>query len=92
MFKSLGKSLRVREAQYIQKAGKTEKITKAVRAFTLERYGETLPVQITYDPKNDSLVLQADSKAVASELSILLPELIKHLKAENVQIKQIIIR
>jgi len=74
---------------------KALKIKDGLKIFLRNNFGENLngfSFVVSYNIKEDSLVIKTDQKTIANELTLKLTELSDFLKARGIRLKRILIR
>ncbi len=95
MFKSLNNSFERKKASLGKSLDKSQRIKKEVEIFLKNEFGEKLKgfsFLISYNPKDDSLIITAGNKTLANELTIRLVGLINLLKTKDIRLGKILVR
>jgi len=95
MFKSLDKTFEKRKKILSQSKDKNLLIREGLNFFLKNEFNEDIKgfsLLITYDPKNNSLLITAENKVLANELTIKLPKMTDFLKTRDIRLDRILIR
>lgn len=95
MFKSLDKTFEKRKKILSQSKDKNLLIREGLNFFLKNEFNEDIKgfsLLITYDPKNNSLLITAENKVLANELTIRLPKMTDFLKTRDIRLDRILIR
>ncbi len=95
MFKNVGILFEKRRRLFQGSQDKSAQINQILKEFLKEKFGEGLQgcsIKVSYSSKENSLMITADSKIIANELTLQLAELSTYLKKDNIKLNRILIR
>lgn len=95
MFKNIGLLLDRKKAIFSKSQNTSSQIKDLIKKFLEDKFGDSLKgysLTIKYSSQENSLTITADSKIVASELSLQLADLSSVLKKEGIILSRILIR
>jgi len=95
MFKNLGKRFENKKVFLDKSLDKSQRIKKEVGAFLKDVFGDKLKgfsFLVSYNSKDDSLVITTANKILANELSIRLIDLSNLLKTKDIRLGKILIK
>ncbi|MDP3696767.1 MAG: hypothetical protein Q8R55_01920 [Candidatus Taylorbacteria bacterium] len=95
MLKNIGNILEKRKAAILRTEDKTSQIKKSLQYFMKNRFGDSLAgfsLRISYETKNNKLVIATENKILANEMALLLTDIHQHLKRDGIAVSSILIR
>lgn len=95
MLKNIGSLFERRRKIFNKSQDTTLQIKNSVTSFLKDKFGEGLKgysLVINYNSKENSLIITADSKILANELTLQLTEMNDALKRDGIKLSRILIR
>ena len=84
-----------RKKSIIRTEDKIDQIKKSLQDLMKNQFKNSLAgfsFKISYETKNNNLIISTESKVLANELALLLADIHKHLKRDGIAIGSILIR
>lgn len=95
MLKNIGLLFESKKKSFSRSQDTSSHINNSIKNFLKEKFGESLrgySLVIKYNSKENSLIITADSKIIANELSLQLADMNDVLKREGIKLNRILVR
>lgn len=95
MLKNIGALFERRKKIFNRSQDTNSQINNSIKAFLKEKFGEDLKgcsLVVSYNSKDNSLTMTADSKIIANELALQLDDLSRVLKKDGIKLDRILVR
>ena len=95
LFKNIGNYFEKRNRFFNKSQDRSTQIGSAVKDFLKEKFGDNLigySITVSYQVKDNSLLITTDNKIIANELAIRLDSLTGFLKDRRIRLDRILVR